>query len=138
MTNKEATDKWHKVYCEENIKKYKEESLTKENSKLEVKPMWNYRIIKFPMEDSHEYDYGLYETFYNEQGEVCGHDEVPTIVGASVEEIQEALEMMVNDVNRCKDDVLEGDQIKFAPFYDESEGLIEIKDMESFLKGGDK
>ena len=138
MTNKEIADKWYKVYCEDNLKKYKEESLTKENSKLEAKPMWNYRIIKFPMKDNHEYDYGLYETFYNEQGEVCGHDEVPTIVGASVEEIQKTLEMMMNDVNRCKDNVLEGDKIKFAPFYDENEGLIEIKDMESFLKGGDK
>ena len=96
--------------------------------------MWNYRIIKFPMEDNHEYDYGLYETFYNEKGEVCGHDEVPTIVGASVEEIQKTLEMMINDVNRCKDNVLEGDQIKFAPFYDESEELIEIKDLDSFFK----
>ena len=90
------------------------------------------------MEDNHEYDYGLYETFYNEEGEVCGHDKVPTIVGASVEEIQKTLEMMMNDVNRCKDSVLEGDQIKFAPFYDESEGLIEIKDLDSFLKEEDK
>ena len=138
MTDEEAREKWYKVYCEDNLKKYKEESLTKENSKLECEPMWNYRIIKFPMEDNHEYDYGLYETFYNEQGEVCGHDEVPTIVGASVEEIQKTLEMMMNDVNRCKEAVLEGDQIKFAPFYDESEGLIEIKDLDSFLKEEDK
>ena len=138
MTNKEVADKWYKVYCEENMKKYKEESLAKENSKLEAKPMWNYRIIKFPMEDNHEYDYGLYETFYNDEGEVCGHDEVPTIVGASVEEIQKTLEMMINDVNRCKDNVLKGDQIKFAPFYDESEGLIEIKDLDTFLKEEDK
>jgi len=96
--------------------------------------MWNYRIIKFPMKDNHEYDYGLYETFYNEEGKVCGHDEVPTIVGDSVEEIEKTLKMMLSDVNRCKDNVLEGDQIKFAPFYDESEGLIEIKDLDSFLK----
>ena len=93
--------------------------------------MWNYRIIKFPTEDSHEYYYGLYETFYNEEGDICGHDEVPTIVGASVEEIQKTLELMVNDVERCKDNVLEGDQIKFAPFYDESE---ELKDLLGFKK----
>ena len=86
------------------------------------------------MEDNHEYDYGLYETFYNEEGEVCGHDEVPTIVGASVEEIQKTLEMMINDVNRCKDRVLEGDQIKFAPFCDASEELIEIKDLDALFK----
>jgi hypothetical protein len=86
------------------------------------------------MEDNHEYDYGLYETFYNEEGKVCGHDEVPTIVGDSVEEIEKTLKMMLSDVNRCKEDVLEGDRIKFAPFYDESEGLIEIKDLDSFLK----
>ena len=79
------------------------------------------------MEDSHEYDYGLYETFYNEEGEICGHDEVPTIVGDSVEEIQKTLKMMMDDVKRCKDDDLEGDQIKFAPFHDESEELIEVK-----------
>ena len=96
--------------------------------------MWNYRIIKFPMKDNHEYDYGLYETFYNKEGKICGHDQAPTIVGDSVEEIQKTLEMMMDDVERCKDDVLEGDQIKFAPFYDESEELIEIKDIDSFFK----
>ncbi len=107
--------------------------------------MWNYRIIKFATKhnpasklegDTHYY--GLYETFYNDEDEICGHDENPTIVGDSVEEIQKTLKMMTNDVNRCKEDVLEGDQIKFAPFYDESEGLIEIKDLDSFLKEEDK
>ena len=39
--------------------------------------------------------------------------------------------MMVNDVNRFKDNVLEGDQIKFASFYDESE---ELKDLLGFKK----
>ena len=33
MTDKEATDKWYKVYCEDNMKKY-EESLTKKTSEL--------------------------------------------------------------------------------------------------------
>ena len=92
------------------------------------------------MEDSHEYDYGLYETFYNKEGEICGHDKVPTIVGDSVEEIQKTLEMMVNDVNRFKDNVLEGDQIKFASFYDDSEEPIEveIKDLLALKNKKDK
>ena len=38
MTNKEAKEKWYKVYCEENMKKYKEKSLTKENSELKSEP----------------------------------------------------------------------------------------------------
>ena len=38
MTNKEATDKWYKVYCEDNMKKY-EESLTKKMSELGVAEM---------------------------------------------------------------------------------------------------
>jgi hypothetical protein len=41
---------------------------------------------------------------------------------------------MINDVNRCKDRVLEGDQIKFAPFCDASEELIEIKDLDALFK----
>ena len=90
------------------------------------------------MKDNHEYDYGLYETFYNEEGEICGHDEVPTIVGDSVEGIQKTLKLMSDDVNKYKDDVLDGEQIKFAPFYDENEELIEIKDLDSFLKEEDK
>jgi len=39
MTDKEATDKWYKVYCEDNLKKYKEESLTKKMSELGVAEM---------------------------------------------------------------------------------------------------
>jgi hypothetical protein len=85
--------------------------------------MWNYRIIKFNTATETQY-YGLYETFYDDKGDICGHDETPTIIGDTVDEIQKTLEMMMTDVNRCKDNVLEGDQIKFAPFYDKSEPLI--------------
>ena len=89
--------------------------------------MWNYRIIK----DGETY--GLYEVIYNDEGEICAHDEKPTIVGESVDELIKSLEMMLSDINRCKDDILEAGEIKFAPLCDETEGFIEIKNWEDLF-----
>lgn len=89
--------------------------------------MWNYRIIK----DGETY--GLYEVIYNDEGEICAHDKKPTIVGESVDELIKSLGMMLSDINRCKDDILEVDKIKFSPLYDETEGLIEIKDLDDLF-----
>ena len=81
--------------------------------------MWNYRVIKSSKsfsecgEDGIEF-YGLYETFYNDAGEICAHDEEPTIVGESVESIKKTLEMMMDDAE--KHEVLDGDKIEFKEF----------------------
>ncbi len=79
--------------------------------------MWNYRIIKFATKHNHEGDkdcYGMYETYYNNAGEICAHDDIPTIVGDSAEDIRKTLSMMTADAIRFE--VLDGDQIKFANF----------------------
>jgi len=73
--------------------------------------MWNYRVIK-SKEDIE--CYGLYETFYNDAGEICAHDEEPTLIGDSAEDIKKTLEMMINDVE--KHEVLDGDKIEFKEF----------------------
>ena len=90
--------------------------------------MWNHRIIK--NQDS----FGLYEVFYNDDGEISAHDENPTIVGESVEDIEKTLKMMISDVNKCKGSILEYDEIKFVPMYDPNEPMHEIKDLDDLLK----
>ena len=58
--------------------------------------MWNYRIIK----DGETY--GLYEVFYNEEGEIALHSENPDVVGESVDEIIKSLELMLGDAKKHK------------------------------------
>jgi hypothetical protein len=94
--------------------------------------MWNYRIIKFASKSNHEGDthyYGMYETFYNEKGEICAHDEIPIIVGESVEDIRKSLSIMTADAIRLE--VIDGDAIKFANFSDE-EGMPKEGDYQPF------
>ena len=79
--------------------------------------MWNYRIIKFATKPPYKEDsdcYGMYETYYNDAGEICAHDDIPTIVGDSVEDIRKTLSMMTADAIRFE--VIDGDKIKFSDF----------------------
>ena len=73
---------------------------------------WNFRIIKTTKDDVDFF--GLYEAFYNKAGELCAHDEEPTLIGDSAEDIKKTLEMMINDVE--KHEVLDGDKIEFKEF----------------------
>jgi hypothetical protein len=75
--------------------------------------MWNYRVIK--KDDC----YGLYEVFYNDYGEISAHDESPTIIGESVDDLTKYLEMMSSDLKKYKDMILEHGEIDFSPFSDE-------------------
>lgn len=52
---------------------------------------WNYRIIAAP--DGDDYEYGLYEVYYNEKGEPYAHtnDAVP-IAGESIKELRHTLD----------------------------------------------
>tara|TARA_Y100000310_G_C20446480_1_gene698670 strand:- start:231 stop:536 length:306 start_codon:yes stop_codon:yes gene_type:complete len=97
--------------------------------------MWNYRIIK----DGETY--GLYEVFYNDDGEISAHSENPEVVGESVEDIKSSLELMLKDVKKNfssffplvvdEEKILEKDKIEFKDLYDPEEKLesIDIEDL---------
>ena len=77
--------------------------------------MWNYRIIKFP---DHV---GLYETIYNDSGEVAAHSERPEVTGESIDDLGETIKLMLHDYNRHVADptkVLDGESIEFAKLLD--------------------
>ena len=76
--------------------------------------MWNYRIIKKKDE------YGLYEVFYNDSGDICAHSEKPEIIGESISDLKKTLQMMFTDLDRSKDDILERGNIKFANWEDDT------------------
>ena len=98
--------------------------------------MWNYRIIK----DGD--DYGLYEVFYNEEGEIALHSENPDVVGESVDDIIKSLELMLGDAKKHQGSnkmdnilVLEKDKIEFKDLFDPNEKLesIDIDDLDKLL-----
>lgn len=83
--------------------------------------MWNYRVIRFQDKDTEDVTYGLYETFYNDQGDICAHAERPEIVGETLQEIGDCLKMMQTDYNKHRRDpllVLDGNNIQFAEMSD--------------------
>ena len=80
--------------------------------------MWNYRIIK----DGETY--GLYEVFYNDDGEISFHSENPDTIGESVDDIIKSLELMLRDAKKHQGSdkmdnilVLEKDEIEFKDLY---------------------
>lgn len=83
--------------------------------------MWNNRIIKHT-----DGSYGLYEVIYNDDNEIAAHDSKPTIVGDSVDELIQSLQMMLSDIDKCKHDILDIDKITFAPLYDENDEFVEF------------
>ena len=98
--------------------------------------MWNYRIIK----DGD--DYGLYEVFYNEEGEIALHSENPDVVGESVDDIIKSLELMLGDAKKHQGSdkmdnilVLEKNEIEFKDLIDPNEKMItyDIDDLDKLL-----
>ena len=93
--------------------------------------MWNYRIIK----DGETY--GLYEVFYNEEGEIALHSENPDVVGESVDDIVKSLELMLGDAKKHikEKPVLEKDKIEFKDLIDPNEKMItyDIDDLDKLL-----
>ena len=76
---------------------------------------WNNRIIK--MIDKNGTFYGLHEVYYD----VINDDDEPTVMWTekpefgyfdSVDELIESLEMMLKDANRCKDDILDLEELQ--------------------------
>lgn len=98
--------------------------------------MWNYRIIK----DGETY--GLYEVFYNEEGEIALHSENPDVIGESVDEIIKSLELMLGDAKKHQGSdkidnilVLDKDEIEFKDLIDPNEKMItyDIDDLDKLL-----
>lgn len=74
--------------------------------------MWNYRVIKF------KDHVGLYETIYNDENELSAHSEQPEIVGETVQDLRDTLDMMSSDLQKHENDsqqILDGGNIKFHP-----------------------
>lgn len=89
--------------------------------------MWNYRIIKKGE------TYGLYEVIYNDDKQIAAHSEDPELESHDVDDLIESLELMLEDAKKYKNNILEYDQIKFAPMYNESD-LSEVMTLEEFKK----
>ena len=89
--------------------------------------MWNYRIIK------NGETYGLYEVIYNDDKQIAAHSEDPELESHDVDDLIESLELMLEDAKKYKNNILEYDQIKFAPMYNESD-LSEVMTLEEFKK----
>ena len=108
---------------------YKKQS-KKQEKKVFINNMWNYRIIK------DKNSYGLYEVMYNDDGEIFAHSEEAEVIAESPEELIETLNMMLADANKSKENILIYDQIKFAKpceDFDESE-TITIEQLDDILK----
>ena len=89
--------------------------------------MWNYRIIKRQVEGQAD-QYGLFEVFYNDEGEISAHSEEPEVVGESPQDILDSLQIMLSDTKKHfdafyppkpNDKILEYGKIEFKPLYDE-------------------
>lgn len=69
-------------------------------------PHWNNRIFKHTNE--HGTTYALHECYYDEEGKTQGWTDEPECSHYdSPEELITALEQMLNDARRCKDDLLD-------------------------------
>lgn len=108
---------------------------------------WNYRIFKKKNQETGKYYYGLYETYYDEKGGMMwseraefGHGErneqgelheCPCF--ESVDDLFWTLNEMLDDANKCKDDILDHDAEPTFPFPLES-NCGEAMTYEEFLK----
>jgi hypothetical protein len=99
---------------------------------------WNYRIFKkkivypegFKVAPGEEYYYEIFEVYYNQNHEITAHSLNPIDLGAgSVEDLEKDLEMMLRDVKRFKEDILEADKITFAK---DEDGAPDLSD---FVEG---
>ena len=92
--------------------------------------MWNYRIIKREVEGQID-QYGLFEVFYNDDGEISGHSEEPELVDESPEDLLTTLRLMLDDAQKSYYKILKYGEIEFSPFYDEKD-LSEPMTFEEF------
>ena len=95
--------------------------------------MWNYRIIKREV-DGQPDQYGLFEVFYNDNGEITAHADEAEVIGDNPEEILESIMLMQKDAQKSLSNILEMNKIKFAPLSEDENDWVEIKDIKTFLK----
>ena len=94
--------------------------------------MWNYRIIKREV-DGQPDQYGLFEVFYNDNGEITAHADEAEVIGDNPEEILESIMLMQKDAQKSLSNILEMNKIKFAPLSEDENDWVEIKDIKTFL-----
>lgn len=99
--------------------------------------MWNYRIIKREV-DGQPDQYGLFEVFYNDNGEITAHADEAEVIGDNPEEILESIMLMQKDAQKSLSNILEMDKIKFAPLLEDENDWVEIKDIKTFLNENEK
>jgi len=83
--------------------------------------MWNYRIIKTSSDN-----YGLFEVIYNDDGEISAHTENAEVLGESPKDLMDTLRLMLGDAEKSYYNILNENEIKFAP-------LCEDHDKEEFI-----
>lgn len=96
--------------------------------------MWNYRVIKFKDKDTQDVSYGLYETFYNDAGDITAHAERPEVIGSSISDLKDSIDMMYEDLNKHLKDpllTLDGDQIIFANIDCDPDDTIPFENLEA-------
>jgi|LWDU01.1.fsa_nt_gi hypothetical protein len=101
---------------------------------------WNYRIVKRQgdNQDNHSEWFEVVETFYEEDGTVSGWTDTTTqplrIVGDTVEELIEVYEMILKDLKKNKDDIIDnadlsGLENKLDTIIENSIENVEVIDM---------
>lgn len=78
--------------------------------------MWNYRIIKH-----NEKNYGLHEVIYNDNNEISAYTEQPQESAETPFELIQHLGIMLTDGIKSLDNIIDKNNIEFAPLYDEEE-----------------
>lgn len=69
---------------------------------------WNYRITKEIRHHKYLHEpetlYGIREVYYDENGDISGMSEMPDIIGESIEEIKNILNLMIGC---CDKDIID-------------------------------
>lgn len=74
---------------------------------------WNYRVVKRPERESDTgFIYHIHEAYYdNDDPNSIGVTENPVIpAGETIDELRKCLEMMINDIDRFRDEIIDSDQ----------------------------
>ena len=98
--------------------------------------MWNYRVIQ----DDEKETVGLYEVFYNTEGEIFAHAELPVIAGEDLDDLLSTLKMLVTDLEQHMDNndlILSLGEIEFSEIDTEESEEIDIEDLDDFFSEDD-
>lgn len=77
---------------------------------------WNHRIMRRTYPNTDEVSYGIYEVYYNDEGEIVNWSMEPEeIQGGTIEEIIQSLNWMRNCLNKLILDYILGTEINEKP-----------------------